>query len=439
MLRGRCIGKELVNIDLKILHLSNWDMVGGAARGAMRLNTGLRDLGYDSRLFVANRQSDDPTVVAFTPPQDTLSRLRRRLRARQIIRAYNYYQESRPSGNEPFCSDQTQYGSEVTEQLPQADLINLHWIGNFVDYQAFFHNIATNVPIVWTLHDMNAFTGGCLYDDGCGAFVRGCGFCPQLGSKSESDLSHRIIKRKQRAFSVLKPNQLHVVTPSTWLASEAKRSMLLKDYPVTVIPQSVDTKVFRPRGKGPAREMLGIPAEAKVILFVADSVDNNRKGFKYLAEALINIQETSSLFLLSVGNGEIKIETGLPHLHLNHIGNDDFLSCIYSAADLFVIPSLQDNTPLTVMESMASGTPVIAFDVGGLPDMIQPDITGRLIAKGDVEGLRHAILDLAHCPELLAKMSDHCRSQAVTEWDNKVQARRYIEIYQKMLPEASSN
>jgi glycosyltransferase involved in cell wall biosynthesis len=419
---------------MNILHINTVDNVGGAARAAYRLHTGLRRLGQDSSMFVAQCSSNDPTVRAFTPSTDLPSFLYRHLRQAWIMLSFARYRASRPAGYKPFSDDRTQHGDALLSQLPSCDVINLHWIAWFVDYQSFFARAPLGTPIVWTLHDMNPFTGGCHYDDGCGKYLDRCGACPQLGSNNQGDLSHQIWQRKRRIFEQIEPGRLHVVTPSRWLAGEARRSSLFARFSVSVIPYGLDIHVFSPRDRLIARDALKIPQDASVILFAAQSVGNRRRGFTLLAQVLVSLNDLPNLFLVSLGSVGPAINVQVPHLHLGTIsGNDRLLSLIYSAADLFVIPSLQDNLPNTVLESLACGTPVVGFNVGGIPDMVRPGVTGLLAPAQDVAALRAVIIELLQDPTERSEMSANCRRIAIEEYALEVQAHRYVELYETMV------
>jgi glycosyltransferase involved in cell wall biosynthesis len=314
--------------------------------------------------------------------------------------------------------------------MPECDIVHLHWIaGGFVDYWEFFCGISPRVPIVWTLHDMNPFTGGCHYDLGCGRFAGKCGSCPQLGSQDPGDLSRRIWTDKSDVFARIAASRLHVVTPSQWLAREVERSSLLQRFPRSVIPYGLDLETFAPKNRVHARELLGLPVDAKIILFVADGLDNRRKGFPLLIEALSGLHGIGGLMLLSVGNGHAEGTLKVPWIHLGPLSQDRMLPAVYSAADIFVIPSLQDNLPNTVLESMASGTPVIGFAVGGIPDMVRPGVSGTLVEPENVAALRVAVEDLLNSPAQLDRMGSNCRQIVEEEYCLERQARRYEALY----------
>ena len=415
---------------MKVVHLNTTDTRGGAAIAAYRLHRGLRRQGRDSTMFVANRYSDDPTVAAFEPPLDFTSRLSRILRKELIWRNFVRYQTTRPDGCDSFSDDRSEYGATLVRQLPSSDLINLHWVAGFLDYQSFFSQLPRDVSIVWTLHDMNPFTGGCHYNEGCSRYTQGCGVCPQLGSHRLKDLSHKIWQRKRKAFARLHSDRLHIVTPSIWLAEEAKRGPLLERFPISSIPYGVDTKVFSLQDPGIARAALELPHNAKVVLFIAVSTAKRRKGFVYLAEALSGLKKIPNLLVVSLGHGKPSISSNIAHLHLGHIDNERLLSLIYSSAEIFAVPSLEDNLPNCVLESMSCGTPVVGFKVGGISEMVRQGVTGLLVPPQDVKALRAAIAELLQDPAKLKEMTENCRRIATEEYSLQVQAQRYVDLYE---------
>ena len=418
---------------MRILHVSTFDTAGGAALAAYRLHRAMVAKGHESRMLVARRDSQDPTVLVRTRSGDLLSRLRQRVRRWRIRRDFERYRVTRPDWPERFSDDRAwqDWGDEV--RLDSYDVVNLHWIGGLLDHESFFRSIPQKTPVVWTLHDMNVFTGGCHYDAGCGKYMQSCGACPQLGSTRESDLSRDIWARKQQLFSRVDTQRLRFVTPSRWLAAEIRNSSVLGDrFPVSVIPYGVDAHEFAPRDRSAARDVLGIPRDARVILFLAYSLDAERKGFRILTEALERLSSADgNVFVLSVGAGGAPDRLGGPNLHLGKITQFRLLSMVYSAADLFVIPSLQDNLPSTVLEAMACGTPVVGFDVGGVPDMVRPGVSGALAPVGDANGLAATISGLLADDAERRRMSEECRRLAVTEYAMELYVNRYVTLYRE--------
>jgi len=417
---------------MRVVHLSTSDVGGGAARAAFRLHTGLTRLGVDSRMIVLKKQSGESSVSKLTFSHDLPTRLWRRRRARKIERDFQPYQANLPPGFELFSDDRSEAGYDLLRQLQACDIINLHWVAGLIDHEIFFSQLPKGIPLVWRLADMGAMTGGCHYDNGCGKFTARCGACPVLGSNREDDLSRQIWLRKHRALESIDTSRLHLVGTSRWITAEAKRSSLLGRFASTIIPNGLDIDDFAPRDKGFSRDTLGIPRDKKALLFVADSSAIKRKGFDQLAQAIEVLRDRSDLFLLSVGGGKPMV-ADLPQLHLGRISNDRMLSVIYSAADVFVIPSLQESFGQTVTESLACGTPVVGFDTGGIPDMVRPGLTGYLAPVGNSAALASAIARLLDDPASAAAMSVSCRQIAVKEYSLAVQAESYLRFYEGLL------
>ena len=332
----------------------------------------------------------------------------------------------------PFHSERAVVGEAMVSQLPPADIVNLHWVREFVDYQAFFSSRPPGQPVVWTLHDMLAFTGGCHYAADCTRYVEGCGSCPFLESDDPQDLSYRILRRKLKILAGF-GNKLHVVSPSRWLAREAKRSVLFRDVPVSVIPYGLDTRQFRPDRREEVRQSLNLPADLKLILFVAHNVTDPRKGLRYLDQALCRLGHRGNLALLLVGDGNPDLMSSIPVLRAGELWNDDAVSGLYSAADLVVVPSLEDNLPNTVLEAMASGVPVIGFDVGGVPDLVIPGETGYLAPLGDSFALAQALAQALDDPERLKSMGRAARSLMERNHTLEAQANSYLDLYRSLL------
>ncbi|HEX8521006.1 MAG TPA: glycosyltransferase family 4 protein [Tepidisphaeraceae bacterium] len=418
---------------MKIVHLSTSDIGGGAARAAYRLHTGLRRAGHDSQMLVLWKLSNDPNVTGFEPQRDFFSRLSRKLRRRKIQADFDKYRPTIPPGHEPFSDDRTEHADALVKQIPPCDLINLHWIAMLLDHEHFFKHISRDIPLVWRLADMGPLTGGCHYDDHCGKFSEKCGACPQLGSSDEHDLSRDIWLRRNDALASLGPGQLNLVGTSRWIADQSRKSSLLNRFPVSVIPNGLDTDVYTPRDKRFCRDLWNIPQDAQVVLFLAESLNNRRKGLEYLAQAMAMLKDIPRLLLLSVGGNTIPLDPAVRHLNLGRIDHDRTLSTIYSAADIFVIPSLQESFGQTVIESLACGTPVVGFDAGGIPDMVRPGQTGWLVPTGNAEALANAVRTALSEQDLRQAMSPRCREIAVAEYSMPVQAQAYAQLYQTLL------
>ena len=420
---------------MRVVHLSTSDSNGGAARAAFRVHTGLKRLGHDSSMLVYRAGSKDPSVTKYEPQPGLLPRLRRSFRARRIEADHRKYDATRPVGFELFSDDRSPTAGELIPQIRPCDLINLHWVAEFVDHEHVLPRLPRDVPTVWRLADMAPLTGGCHYTAGCEKFTARCGACPQLGSNDEHDLSRDIWTRKWNALAPL-VGRMHLVGTSKWIASESRRSSLLRQFPVTVIPNGLDTREFTPRDKGFSRDLWDVPRDAKVILFIADSLENKRKGFSYVVEALSGLAgSVAKPFLVSLGNLKSKLDLPVPHVNLGRINNDRLLSLVYSLADVFVMPSLQESFGQTVTESLACGTPVVAFDGGGPTDMVRPGVTGWLAKCGDAGALRGAIVSALSDDATRAKMSENARRIAVEEYSLETQAAAYVRLYERLIAE----
>jgi glycosyltransferase involved in cell wall biosynthesis len=330
------------------------------------------------------------------------------------------------------------YGAELLKRLPPHDVINMHWISCWVDVDSFVSAIPKDVPVFWKLDDMNPFTGGCHFDHDCGKYMTGCGACPQLGSKKSDDLSSQVWRRKKAYFGKFSPDRLHLIALNHWMARNVSNSPLLGKFKLTIIPNGLDTEVFAPRDKAEARATLGIPQDARVIFFAAESIGNKRKGFDLLVEAIAGISNVDKMYLLSVGNMESPIELNIPHLNLGYIYDEHRMSLAYSAADIYATAAIHDNQPNTILEAMACGTPVVGFAVGGIPEIVKPGVTGLLAKGGDVQGLREAIAELLQHNSKRESMGHECRKTVLQEFSLELQCKRYTELYETALKSRSA-
>jgi len=412
---------------MKVVHISTNEKHGGAARAAYRLHDGLCRIGYDSQMLVGSKTSDSKEVTAVECPPDIASRLRLHVRRYRIARSLRPYDALESC--ELFSDDRSEYGDLVPEQIPPCDVVNLHWVSGFLDYKSFFSRIQT--PLVWTLHDMNPFTGGCHYNLSCDRYLDQCGSCFQLRSRDKDDLSSTIWKRKKAALSGVDSSRLSIVAPSRWLADEARRATLFNRFRVEVIPYGLDVhNTFVPRDRSAVRDLLGIPQNAKVVLFLAANANNPRKGLSLLVRALgRSALSMPDLFLLTLGHGRPRLDFHVAALHLGSLDNEWFLPFVYAAADIFAICSVQDNLPNTVLEAMACGLPVVGVEVGGIPDMVRTGVNGLTVPVGDEEILASTINRLLKNRDLSYEMGRASRRIAVEEYSLQLQAQRYTELY----------
>jgi glycosyltransferase involved in cell wall biosynthesis len=301
-----------------------------------------------------------------------------------------------------------------------ADVVNLHWVAHFLDLPSCIPWLAERAPLVWTLHDMNPFKGIWHYEP-----------APDEITRPLDRWDHAVRDLKRAAFDAIPADRLKIVAPSNWMAREARNSDLMGKFEVQVIPYGLNTRAFSPVPKSVAKRALGISPEQIVIGFLEDGMGDPRKGFHKLREALELLKGVRPV-LVTGGGGESQAD-GTEHLHLGRMDSPYFLRLFYSSLDVFVCPSLQDNLPNTVLESLACGTPVISFETGGLPDMVRPGSTGWLVPPFDVRKLAETITDAVADRQTLEMLSVTCREVAVKEYPLEVQANRYKELYEALV------
>ena len=407
---------------MRILHLSHFDRKGGACIAAYRQHQALRAAGVDSVMWVRHKVTNDPHVFEYRPPSDVVSRARRIARRRRL--ALNKKQ-AKPIGE--MFDDRSEYGGGELLDLPPHDVINVQFSQGFVDVPAFLAKIPVTTPIVFTLHEMSMLTGGCSYAYDCRGFEKQCGNCPQLGNRQSNDFSRRSWMRKNEAYTQRDSANLHFAADSHWIASQAAKSSLLKDHEVSTMHYGVDTTIFRPLDAIACKEILGIPTDRPVIAFAAVSVADKRKGAGCLIEAIQQMEEKP--FLLTWGASFPPELEQLPHLHLGSIDSEHLLATVYNAADVFVIPSMEEAFGQTALESLACGRPVVGSDVGGIPDMVRDGETGLLVERGNAAALATALDQLAQDQDKRAQLGSNGRELVLREFSFQKNAASYLELY----------
>lgn len=410
---------------MKVLLLSTYDIEGGAARAAYRLHQGLGRAGVDSRMLVQFKASDDACVIGPQSKRDkTIAFLRPGLDSLPL----SFYRQRQP-GRYSLQWFPDRLPSQVSHLNP--DILNLHWVSSgFLRLETIAR---FSQPVVWTLHDMAAFTGGCHYTDGCDRYRSGCGACPQLGSHREWDLSRWVWQRKAALWQHRPPT---IVTPSRWLADCAAQSPLLAKAAIHVIPNGIDTQQYRPRDRAVVRELLGLPQDKQLLLFGAmEATHDRRKGFHLLQPALQHLSQQGwgdrlELVIFGASRPTHPPEFGFPTHYLGRLGDDLSLSLVYAAADGFVAPSLQDNLPNTVLEAMACGLPCVAFRIGGLSDLIDHQETGYLAVADDIADLATGICWIL---EQGRSLGDRTRQKVEQQFSLALQAQRYLGLFQQGL------
>ena len=409
--------------------ISTNDVRGGAAKCAARLHDSLPGAGVRSRLLVANRARVEPAILEYNPVAPgprALGRLAFRL-ARRLHRA-----PMRKTGGF-FSFDRTPIGRRLLGQLPRCDLVNLHFVADFLDFR-LLPRLAQARPVVWTLHDMNPFTGGCHYSGGCERFAAECGSCPQLrGSSGPRDLTFACLGRKRAQMEPIPAERLSVVGSSRWITEAARRSSLFSRFEVHHIPSGIDTEEFRPMPRAEARRRFGLPENARIALFVAELVSDRRKGLQLLQAAAEASADLPGTLFVTIGQGA----AGDNFRHLGSLRDTASLRAAYSAADVFVLPSLEDNFPNTMIEAMACGTPVVGFAAGGIPDAVHDGVTGLLAPTGDGVALAVQVRRVLEHDALQRSLGWEARYLVEQEYNVHLHARRYAALYEQMLGDRS--
>ena len=415
---------------------------GGAAAAAKRLHYEMLRKKMHSRFLYhqADRPFDEDATfhsVVFekTAANHWLEPLAKRFeksRQRRIYRAYDRHIAGRKPNLELFSMAELAAKTPLDWNQLQADIMHLHWTAFFIDYPSFFASIPDNTPIVWTLHDMNPMTGGCHYSGGCQQFKSGCGHCPQLTNPATEDLSATNFRLKQKS---LRRKNIAVVTPSRWLGELAQQSSIWPDSTsFHVIRLGFELEKYQVISKDKARKQLGLDTDAVLIGFGAEDINNQRKGFQHLLPALEQLKTNRPVECMVFGSG--KIPDGFPDMptvhHFGYIDSADKQAQFYSACDLVVVPSQEDNQPQVGLEAMACGTPVIGFDAGGIGEYVLPERTGLLAHLGDVADLADKMAILVEQTEFRQQMGKQARQMMTEEFDIKNQTEKYLDLYHSL-------
>lgn len=340
-----------------------------------------------------------------------------------------------------FSFSPANFGKDITQHpwVQEADVLHLHWVNQgFLSVEGIGALSQLGKPVVWTLHDMWTFTGGCHYSGACTNYERSCGNCPYLAKPSDRDLSHRIWSRKKEAYSPT----LRVVTCSEWLAKTARKSSLLQHMKVSSIPNPIDTNLFFPIDEELKRNFWrskNLNPENPKLLFVAMNVAEERKGFRYLQESLQILKSQHHDFQLDIivmGKAQEEALATLPYpVHaLGLVRQQAELAMIYGASDVFVIPSLEDNLPNTVMEALACGTPVAGFATGGIPEMAGHLEQGYIAPQRDSQALADGIYWILQRADI-SVLRRQAREKVEAEYARPVVAAKYMKVYEEVLTE----
>ncbi|GAB1414635.1 glycosyltransferase family 4 protein [Paludibacter sp.] len=421
----------------KVLVVNTSDSSGGAARAAYRIQNAVNKLGGNSFMFVKNKGLDDDSVRSLSEfiPQHKLYRAVDWLVTKFKNKVQQYRWSKYPNKEDVFLSDLRSVSIHGAFRKIDFDILHLHWINlRFLNLKEL---TKIKQPIIWTLHDCWAFTGICHYFYDCDKYQTHCGTCPFLHSGKEKDLSYKVWKKKQKYYKHL---NLHIVTPSKWLGEAAKQSALFSKFPVTVIPNPINTELFSPSDKEEACAILNIDSNKTYILYGAmNAVKDKNKGFAELLKALKTFTtnyDSSNINMLVLGASEPiqEFDISIPIQYLGVITEDNKMVAAYRAASLMIVPSLSENLSNAIMESLSCATPVLAFNIGGNSDMIDHQNNGYLAKEKDSHDLAHGI---NWCLENNKSgiLSTNARKKVLENFTEEIVGKRYRGVYERVMKE----
>ncbi|MBR1875795.1 MAG: glycosyltransferase [Lachnospiraceae bacterium] len=407
---------------MKTVHFCTTDS-GGAFKAAYRINEAMKECGVDSRLCVRTRYHEYTGCeeVIDTPLKSLFSK------------AGNLGNLLLSKGE--IITDAI--GTDVSRlsSVKEADAVILHWVNSFISYSGVKSLCKTGKPVIWVMHDMWPYTGGCHYGYGCERYENGCGQCPIAGSKRRNDISSVNFRIKKKMFSM--PN-LTIVSPSRWNIECAKKSAVMTGLEKYVINNPIDKKIYHPgTNVSKLKRKLGLPEDKKIILFGAmgDSV-HKWEGIRMIKEALeiLPLSLRRELMLIVFGNGKGLDLTDFPAdtRGLGFINGDRHLASLYAMADVFVSPSVADNYPNTLLEAICCGTPCVCFDIGGMGELVQTGKTGYLAKPKDVRDMSEGIAFVLES-DLKARLSDPESNLFLTDNSYESIGMQYKKLCEKLI------
>jgi glycosyltransferase involved in cell wall biosynthesis len=404
---------------MNVLHISHHDNLGGSGRAAYRIHESIRRHGIVSRMLVKHKHTKDPDVASIS--SGILLKLDRTFA--KITNALSYESLFYPSS----------FALKFRTWYREADVLQIYNThGNYFSHTALPW-LARNKAIVWRLSDMWAFTGHCAYSYDCERWKTGCGQCPQLNDLTPltRDTTNFLWRIKKNVYDRTK---LHVVAPSAWIEALAKQSPLLSAFPIHKIHNGIDTTTFAPVNKQAARMILRLPNAKLVVLFVADFVNSRRKGLDILTAAIDKLPTLVREQVLLVILGECptgsKINVGCRTHFISTVNDDRLLAIVYSATDVLVHAARAENLPNTILEGMSCGTPAIAFDTGGVREVVRNHETGFLLPNVNIDQVAATLFSVMNSEDLLQRLGDNARRFIEDEFSLELQQKSFVELYQ---------
>lgn len=420
---------------MQIILLNTSECRGGAAVAARRLVKSLRNIGEAVKMLVYEKQTSDQEVVSLNTNSIRQKIVFLRFCWEHVVIFFlNNFKKKNL-----FAISIANTGTNISNHdlIKEADIIHLHWINQgFLSLSDLKKLIASGKPVVWTLHDLWPATAICHYPDKCEKYQSECSLCSLQVASLLFDLAAWTYKRKKK----IGLDKVHFVGCSRWITEMAKKSSLLEGASFTSIPNPIDTTVFKSIKKSDARALLHLPEDKFLLLFAAAKLSDKRKGASFLIEAcsLLKQNYADKIEIVLMGNGSEELCRALPFKvnSLGYISDQSTMVAVYSCADLFVIPSLEDNLPNTIMESMACGTPCVGFATGGIPEMIDHKINGYVANYMDANDLANGIQWILNNPDPQA-LSEACVKKVQENYTEEVVAKQYIALYERLLQKKS--
>jgi len=408
---------------VKVLIVNASDLKGGAARAAYRLHLALLNEGVDSHIIAQSKIGSDSRVHSLQTTKQALFNKFRPILDSIPTRKY----ESKSLFSSSWVPSSS-FINFINDFNP--DIVHLHWINDGMIKIEDLEKI--KAPIVWSLHDMWPFTGGCHYDESCDAFKKNCGNCVILNSNKQKDLSRKVFNRKVKSYSKIK--NLNIIGLSKWLEKCAKDSALFKDKKTHNLPNPINSAVFKPSNKLESRLLWGLPKEKKLILFGAvGATSDERKGFSELSEALRIIDKSDIEFVIFGADEPVNPpDLGCKTHYVGSLHDDISLVTLYSAVDVMIVPSIQENLSNAIMEGMACGRPLVSFDIGGNSDLIEHKINGYLAKPFDTRDLANGIKWVLENKNY-SSLCKNARLKIETEFDQKIVGKKYLKLYKGVL------
>lgn len=417
---------------MRVLIINTSEKAGGAAVAAGRLMDALNNNGVKAKMLVRDKVTDDITVVGLPRSLKTQWSF--------LWERWCIFWRLHFSRKNLFALDIANSGYDVTSlpEFKEADVIHLHWINQgMLSLNGIKKIINSGKPVVWTMHDIWPASSICHLTLGCHHYNTGCGHCKYLpGNGGKNDLSAKIWKRKQKVYGC---GSISFVTCSRWLANEAKLSGLLAGHRIETIPNPIDTHVFCSENQQEARLRTLLPKDKRIILFIAQKATNPYKGMDYLIEACQllatehpEMKEHTCVAILG-GHGD-DYESKLPFqtLPLGYVSDEKRMVDLYNAADVFVLPSLSENLPNTIMEAMACGVPSVGFKVGGIPEMIDHQKNGYVANYRDAKDLAAGIYWVL-CEADTDALQKACLQKVIHNYSQHAVALKYVEVYNQAM------